>query len=82
MIIVKIIYWLFFIGLGFSLIKYRRVVKSWTWNFVWAEKYLWSGWTYLFIILLWMWLIFYWVIYPFWWLEILIPTDSKSIKWF
>jgi len=38
--IIKIVYGLFFIACGWSLIRYRRNVKSWTGNFVWAEKYL------------------------------------------
>lgn len=72
MIIVKIIYWIILIALGYLIIRYRRDVRSWTGNFVWAERYLGSGWTYLVLVLVWLALIFFGTIYPFWWLEVLI----------
>ncbi len=71
MILIKIIYAIIFILLWLGLIKYRRNVKSWTWNFFWAEKYIWNWWTYLVLIFTWLLLIFYWTIYPFWWMDIL-----------
>lgn len=73
MIVLKIFYGLVLIGLGVGLIKYRRMVKSWSWNFMWAERYIGNGWTYLVMIVVWLFLIFLWTIYPFWWLE--------SLKW-
>lgn len=69
-IIVKIFYSIFFIAMGYWILRYRKVVKSWTWNFVWAEQYLWRGWTYFILLLVWIGLIFFWAIYPFWWLEL------------
>lgn len=76
--IIKIIYWLLMISSGIAILKYRRIVKSWTWNFVWAEQYLWRWGTYLVLILIWLWLIFLWAIYPFGWFEF----DSKiSTTW-
>ena len=76
MIFIKIFYAIILIWIGILLLKYRKIVKSWTWNFVWAEKYLWTWWTYLVIIIIWLFLIFIWVLYPFWWLELLFwPTE-------
>ena len=72
MIIVKIIYSILMITWWLGIIKYRKIVKSWTWSFSWAERNIWSGWTYLIIILIWMALIFYWAIYPFWWSQVLL----------
>ncbi|MFK7780052.1 MAG: hypothetical protein QM490_02795 [Candidatus Gracilibacteria bacterium] len=63
--IVKIIYALFFITGGASIIKYRKIVKSWTGNFVWAEQFLGRGGTYAVILFFGICLIFYGVIYPF-----------------
>lgn len=71
MLIIKLIYAIAFIFLGIWLIKYRRNVKSWTWNFVRAERYIWNGWTYLVFIAFWLFLIFLGVIYPFWWLNLI-----------
>lgn len=73
--IIKILYSIFFIIWGFLLVKYRKIVKSWTWNFGWAEQYLWRWWTYLVIILFWLGMIFLWAIYPFGWIELL--TNNK-----
>jgi len=70
--IINIIYWILLIGSWIWIIKYRRIVKSWTWNFVWAERYLWSWWTYLILILVWLWLIFFWALVPFWWLDLIV----------
>jgi len=72
MFLIKIIYAILFILMWAGIIKYRRTVKSWTWNFYWAEKYIWNWWTYLVLILAWMLLIFYWTIYPFWWIDLLL----------
>jgi len=38
--IVDIFYSIMFILGGIGLIKYRRNVKSWTGNWLWAEKYI------------------------------------------
>jgi hypothetical protein len=54
-------FWVFWI----LLIKYRKQIHGWTGNFVWAERYLWSGWTYLVLLILWLGCIFYGTIYPF-----------------
>lgn len=78
MIFLDIFYSLFFISLWLWLIKYRRVVKSWTGEFMWAERYLWRWSTYFVMVVFWLFLIFYWVIYPFWWMELLTwGTDTK-----
>lgn len=66
---IKLIYALLFIWAGLSILKYRRVVKSWTGNFYWAEKYLGSWWTYIVITLIWMGLIFIGTLYPFGWIN-------------
>ena len=75
--IIEIIYWIFFIIWWGALLRHRKVVKSWTGNFVWAEQYLWRGGTYTVIILFWLFLIFLWVIYPFWWIELLLEGLRK-----
>ncbi len=68
--IVKLIYAIFLIWWWAAIIKYRRTVKSWTGNFVWAEHYLWRGWTYFIILLIWLCMIFMWVLYPFGWMDV------------
>jgi hypothetical protein len=40
MILVKIFYGILLFIAGVALIKYRKLVHSWTGNFVWAERYL------------------------------------------
>lgn len=70
-ILVDLFYAIMFFWIWFWIIKYRRDVKSWTWNFVWAEQYIWRGWTYLALMILWIFMMFLWVIYPFWGLEMI-----------
>lgn len=69
--IINIIYWLLLILWWIALIKYRKIVKWWTGNFYWAERYIGNWWTYLVLILSWLFMIFLWVLYPFGWLEII-----------
>jgi hypothetical protein len=69
--LLKIFYGIIFFLLWLWAIKYRKIVVSWTWKFVWAEKYIWNWWTYLVIIIMWLFFMFLWVLYPFWWLELL-----------
>lgn len=69
--LVKLFYSIILLSLWWTLIKYRKNVHERTWNWYWAEKYLGSGWTYLVLVLFWMFLIFLWAIYPFWGLELL-----------
>nr|MDD3719849.1 hypothetical protein [Candidatus Gracilibacteria bacterium] len=64
-IIVKIFYSVLLIGFGYLLIRYRRNVHSWTGNWVWAEKYLGSGGTYVALTFFGLFLIFLGAIYPF-----------------
>ncbi len=71
MFIVKIIYAIMLIAWGCAIIRYRKIVKSWTGNFIWAEHYLWRWWTYFIILLVGLGMIFYWTIYPFGWAELL-----------
>lgn len=78
MIFIKIIYSLLFIAWGVALLKYRRTVKSWTGNFVWAEKYLGNWWTYLVIILFGLFFIFFGVLYPFGWFDLIIWSDPAT----
>lgn len=72
MFFLKIFYWILFILAGMGIIKYRKVVHSWTGAFAWAEHYLWYGGTYLVLILTWLAFIFYWVIFPMWWIEFML----------
>lgn len=67
----KIFYGIIFIIFWLSILKYRKLVHSWTWNFVWAEQYIWRGWTYFVLVLIWLGFVFFWTIYPFWGLELL-----------
>ncbi len=69
MLFARILYGILLFAMWFYWLKYRRQLKSWTWSFYWAEKYLWNGWTYTVLILLCIGLMFLWVIAPFWWLE-------------
>lgn len=64
-IIVDIIYSFLLIWAGYLMLRYRKQVKSWTGNFVWAEHYIGRGGTYFILILIALGLIFYGVIYPF-----------------
>lgn len=43
MFLIKAFYALFGIAIGLGILKYRKVVYSWTGKFYWAEKYLGSG---------------------------------------
>jgi len=70
-IIVDLFYAVLLFWIWFWIIKYRRVVKSWTGNFVWAEQYIWRWWTYFILMLLGLFLMFLGVLWPFWWLELL-----------
>lgn len=65
MFIVKIFYALIGIALGYSILKYRKVIYDWTGRFYWAEKYLGSGGTVFIISLTGLGLIFCSVAYPF-----------------
>ena len=76
-IIVDLFYAVMFFGMWFGIIKYRRIVKSWTGNFVWAEQYIWRWGTYFVMLLFWLFLMFLWVLWPFWWLELL-SSSSKT----
>ncbi len=71
-IIINIIYAILLISGGYALIKYRRNVKSWTGNWIWAETYLWSGWTYIVLILIGLFMIFLGALYPFGGMELII----------
>ncbi|MFA6090927.1 MAG: hypothetical protein WC774_04080 [Candidatus Gracilibacteria bacterium] len=69
MFIIKICYALIGIAMGLSILKYRKVVYSWTGKFYWAEKYLGSGGTVFIISLIGLGLIFVSVVYPFGFLD-------------
>ena len=69
MFFVKLFYWILMIAMWAWIIKYRKQLKWWTGNWVWAEKYVWRGWTYFIMLLLGLWLIFLGVLYPFWILD-------------
>lgn len=71
-ILVKLFYSLFFIAIWSWMLKYRKQLHWWTGNFAWAEHYLWRWGTYLVLVLIWLWCIFYWAIYPFWWMDLLL----------
>lgn len=82
-IIIDIFFAILLVWSWVALIKYRRILKSWTWNFVWAERYLWNGWTYLVLILFWCFLMVWWFLYPFWGLELLLwvkPDTETEFK--
>ena len=79
MFLVELFYGILMIVLGAWLIKYRKTVKSWTGNFVWAERYIWSGWTYVVLMALWLFFIFVGVWYPFGWAEQLSEWSKDAI---
>jgi len=72
MIFIKIFYSILLIGFGYLIIKYRKIVHSWTGNFVWAEKYLGTWGTYFVLILFALFLVFIGVLYPFGGFELLL----------
>jgi len=76
----KIFYAILLIGSWVLILKYRRVVKSWTGNFYWAERYLWRGWTYFVLTIIAIVLIFIWILYPFWWLDFIF-WKSWDVSW-
>lgn len=67
----KIFYSILLISIWFLILKYRIKIKSFTWDFVWAEAYLWRWTTYLIIILIWFILLTVWVSIPFWSMDFL-----------
>ncbi|MDD4151308.1 MAG: hypothetical protein PHR68_01725 [Candidatus Gracilibacteria bacterium] len=71
MFLLKIIYAIILIAIGYYIIKYRKEVKGWTGNFVWAEQYLGSGGTYFIIVLIGLACIFFGTLYPFGGLEVI-----------
>ncbi|MBW7955023.1 hypothetical protein H3C61_04395 [Candidatus Gracilibacteria bacterium] len=75
--IVNLFYATLLFGTGFLIIKYRRNVKSWTGNFVWAEQYLGNGGTYLFLILFGCFLMMWGILYPFGGLELIFGTSGE-----
>lgn len=78
-IIVDIFYALLLIAGWMAIIKYRRNVKSWTGNWMWAEKYIGNGWTYVVMILVGLFMIFFWVLYPFGGMEIITGWNTLNI---
>lgn len=81
-VIVDLFFAVILFWLGFSLIKYRKNVKSWTWNFLWAERYLWHWGTYLVLILVWCFFMVWGILYPFWGLEFMFWVDQNAHKEF
>lgn len=79
MFIVDLFYAVLLFAIGFFMIRYRKTVKSWSGNFVWAEQYIGRWWTYFILILLWMFLMFLWVLWPFWWLELLSGSSKEEV---
>ncbi len=69
--LIDIFYAICLIAMWVVILKYRKVVRTWTGTFYWAERSIWRWWTYLIIMLIWVLLIFLWVIYPFWWVDLL-----------
>ncbi|MCH2188926.1 hypothetical protein MK079_03795 [Candidatus Gracilibacteria bacterium] len=72
MIIVKILYGILLAVGGYLIVRHRRVVKSWTGNFSWAEKYIGNGGTYFVINIIGIGMIFFGVIYPFGGIDVII----------
>lgn len=78
MFIIKIFYAIFGIAMGVSILKYRKIVYSWTGKFYWAEKYLGNGGTIFVIILIGLGFIFVSVAYPFWVFDDRLPKDTPG----
>ena len=77
-LLVDIFYAIMFVCWGLAIIKYRKNVKSWTGNWLWAEKYIWNGGTYVVLIVTWLAMIFLWVLYPFWGMELITWWNTIS----
>ena len=69
--LINIFYGILFITGWCLVLKYRKQIKNFAWDFVWAERYLWRGSTYFVLVIIGCWLIFIWALMPFWWPEIL-----------
>lgn len=78
-LLVDLFYAVLLIVWGVSLIKYRRNVKSWTGNWLWAEKIIWSWGTYVVMILIWLFMIFLWVLYPFWGMDLIVWPSTIDV---
>lgn len=78
-LVIDVFYSFLFITGWMAMIKYRRNVKSWTGNWMWAEKVIGSWWTYVVMILIGLFMIFFGVIYPFWGMELLIGSQSIDV---
>ncbi|MDD3645984.1 MAG: hypothetical protein PHH06_01095 [Candidatus Gracilibacteria bacterium] len=78
--LIDLFYAVLLILTGVGILKYRRVVKSWTGNFVWAERYLGNGGTYIVLIFLGLFLIFWGVLYPFGGLELMVGTPNEIMN--
>ncbi|PIE85234.1 hypothetical protein CSA08_03170 [Candidatus Gracilibacteria bacterium] len=63
--LIDIFYAICLIAMGVVILKYRKVVRTWTGTFYWAERSIGRGGTYLIIMLIGVLLIFLGVIYPF-----------------
>jgi len=79
-IIVDLFYAILLILAWIWILKYRRIIKWWTWNFLWAEQYIWNGGTYFVIFMFWLFCIFLGVLYPFWGLELIFGSAEEIIK--
>lgn len=64
-IIMKIIYGILFTTSWILILKFRKQIKDFSGSFAWAETMLGRWGTYLVIIAIWAFLIFYGVIFPF-----------------
>ncbi len=78
-IIIKIFYGILLIIWGYSIIKYRRNVKSWTGNWLWAEKYIGNGGTYVVLILIGLALMFFGILYPFGGIELITGWNTLDV---
>lgn len=76
--LIDIFYAIMFVLWWMALIKYRRNVKSWTGNWMWAEKYIGNGGTYAVLILTGLFMIFLWVLYPFGWMDVITGWNTIS----
>lgn len=77
-LLAKILNWIIITSIWILILYYRRQIKNFIWDFAWAEAYLWRWTSYLILILVWCFMIFFWVVYAFWWLDFLFENQINK----
>jgi hypothetical protein len=72
----RIILSTFLFAIWYAILKYRKVVHGWTWNWLWAEKYLGRWWTYTALVLFGLGFIMVAIMHLFWQFEF-----NNNLEW-